>query len=298
MIGIETFYLIDYENVHEDGLSGCQNLGETDHIFIFFTQNAKNIDMSDISNHGTAVLDMIEVPAGKQSADMHIGSYLGYLAGKNGKNCRVIIVSKDTDFDNVIKFWNQKTGISASRTEKIKNKSVPKPQTINQQKVVANKPVIKVNGSRKTKLNQEVMQAVSSAGYDASEANKVAQIAAGLYGDDRMLSEVHNALSNKYSDYLDIYAAIKPVLSKYADDNQLKNGENTVSSKDKTTTNSEIQKVLSIAGFSNDVINYVASTVVKNLGVKNGKQQTYRTIIAKYGQSKGLNIYNHIKKYI
>lgn len=281
MINIETFYLIDYENVHGDGLSGCKDLGKTDHIVIFFTQNAKNIDMSDISNHGSADLDMIEVPAGKQSADMHIGSYLGYLAGKNGKNCSVVIVSKDTDFDNVIKFWKQKTGIGASRTEQIKKKPVPKTQTSTQQPAVANKPVTKVNGKKKTKLNQEVMQAMRSAGYDASVANIVAQIATGLYGDEHMLSEVHNALKDRYTDYLDVYAVVKPVVSKYADDNQVKNSEIAVSSKDKTATNSEIQKVLSKAGFSNDVINYVASTVVKNLGQKNGKQQIYRTVIAK-----------------
>lgn len=298
MVDIETFYLIDYENVHGEGLSGCQELGKTDHIVIFFTQNAKNIDMSDISNHGFADLDMIEVPAGKQSADMHIGSYLGYLAGKNGKNCSVVIVSKDTDFDNVIKFWKKKTEIAASRTEQIKKKAVSKLQTSKQQSVVENKPAVKVNGTTKTKLNQEVMQAMRSAGYDASVANTVAQIATGLYGDEHMLSEVHNALRDRYTDYLDVYAVVKPVLSKYADDNTSKNGETTVSSKDKTATNSEIQKALSKAGFSNDIINYVASTVVKNLGQKNGKQQTYRTIIAKYGQNKGLNIYNHIKKYI
>lgn len=274
-------------------MSGCQDLGNTDHIVIFFTQNAKNIDMSDISNHGSADLDMIEVPAGKQSADMHIGSYLGYLAGKNGKNCSVVIVSKDTDFDNVIKFWKQKTGIGASRTEQIKKKPSPKTQTNKQQPVAANKPVIQVNGTKKTKLNQEVMQAMRSARYDASVSNTVAQIATSLYGDEYMLSEVHNALKDRYTDYLDVYAVVKPVLSKYADDNKV-----AVSSKDKTTTNSEIQKLLSKAGFSNDVINYVASTVVKNLGQKNGKQQIYRTIIAKYGQNKGLNIYNHIKKYI
>jgi len=293
VIYIETFYLIDYENVHGDGLSGCQDLGNTDHIVIFFTQNAKNIDMSDISNHGSADLDMIEVPAGKQSADMHIGSYLGYLAGKNGKNCSVVIVSKDTDFDNVIKFWKQKTGIGASRTEQIKKKPSPRIQTNKQQPVAANKPVIQVNGTKKTKLNQEVMQAMRSAGYDASVSNTVAQIATSLYGDEYMLLEVHNALKDRYTDYLDVYAVVKPVLSKYADDNKV-----AVSSKDKTTTNSEIQKLLSKAGFSNDAINYVASTVVKNLGQKNGKQQIYRTIIAKYGQNKGLNIYNHIKKHI
>ena len=279
-------------------MSGCQDLGNTDHIVIFYTQNAKNIDMSDISNHGSADLVMEEVPAGKQSADMHIGSYLGYLAGKNGKNCNVVIVSKDADFDNVIKFWKKKTGIEASRTKQIKKKSIPKTQTSKQQPVVANKTVTKVNGTKKTKLNQEVMQAIRSAGYDASVANSVAQIATSLYGDEHMLSEVHNALMDRYTDYLDVYAVVKPVLSKYADESQIKNSESTVSSKDKTATNSEIQKVLSKAGFSNDVIKYVASTVIKNLGQKNGKQQTYRTVIAKYGQNKGLNIYNHIKKYI
>ena len=48
--------------------------------------------MCEIANHGDAELDMIEVPAGKQSADIHIGSYLGYLAGINkGKDCRIVI---------------------------------------------------------------------------------------------------------------------------------------------------------------------------------------------------------------
>ena len=207
--------MIDYENVHGDGLAGCQNLGKNDHIVIFFTQNAKNIDMSDISNHGSAALDMIEVPAGKQSADMHIGSYLGYLAGKGEKNCNVVIVSKDTDFDKVIKFWKQKVGIVASRTEQIKKKT--------------------------TKSQPSKKQATS---------------------------------------------------------NIAKTGATTASSKTKTAANTEVQKILSKAGFSNDITNYVASIVVKNLGQKNGKQQIYRTIIAKYGQGKGLVVYQHIKKHI
>lgn len=115
---IKTYYLIDYENVHGDGLAGCEDLGKTDRNVIFFTKNAKSIDMSEIADHGDAKLKMIEVSAGKQSADMHIGSYVGYLAGKKGKNCNVVIVSKDTDYDNVIKFWKKKTGIIASRASR------------------------------------------------------------------------------------------------------------------------------------------------------------------------------------
>ena len=298
VIFIETYYLIDYENVHGDGLSGCQDLGKNDYIVIFFTPNAKNIDMSDISDIGAAKLEMIKVPAGKQSADMHIGSYLGYLAGKNGNNCKVVIVSKDTDFDNVINFWSQKTGITASRAEQIKKKVTKKTEPNKQKSQSTNKNSVKVSGTQKTKFNQEVMQAMRSDGYDANTANKVAQIASSFYGDDYLLSEIHNELMDTYTDYLDVYATIRPVLSKYVNVKQPQSSNPTISPQTKTATNSGIQKELSKAGFTNDIIQFVASTAVKNLTVKNGKQQTYRDIISEYGQNRGLNIYNHIKKYI
>lgn len=278
-------------------MAGCQDLGKTDHIVIFFTKNAKSIDMSDISNHGSADLEMIEVPAGKQSADMHIVSYLGYLAGKLGKKCNVVIVSKDTDFDNVVKFWNQLTDISVQRTGQIKKRTVKSLQKTSSQ-AVTKKTSSKNTGDKKTKLNQEVMQAIRNEGYSASVANNVAKIASGLYGDEHILMEVHNELRNQYTDYLDVYSVVKPILSKYVDNNQSKNNTIQTTSKEKKTVNTEIQKILSKAGVTNDIISFVVSTVVKNIGEKNGKQQTYRTIISKLGQNKGLNIYNHIKKFI
>jgi hypothetical protein len=295
---IETHYLIDYENVHSDGLTGCENLGKTDHIVIFFTKNAKNIDMNDIYNHGGAKIEMIKVPAGKQSADIHIASYLGYLVGKNGKNCNIVIVSKDTDYDNVINFWKEKAGIGVSRVQQIKKKSMPKVSTNNKKSATLNKTTTKVSGAEKTKLNQETMQALRKAGFNASVANKVAQIATSYYGGKRLNSEVHNALREKYTNYLDIYDVVKPVLSKYANVSASKSKLQVVSSKDKTVMNTEIMRLLSKAGYSNDIITCVASAVVKNLGAKNGKQQTYRAIISKYGQNRGLSIYNHIKKHI
>ena len=213
---METYYLVDYENVGGDGLAGCNKLNKTDHIIIFFTQNANKINMREIADHGEAELRMIEVPAGKQSADIHIGSYLGYLAGVNrGQGCNIVIVSKDKDFDNVAKFWTNSTQIKASRIKQIKGsaKNAAEKQQANRQ-MNPKKTDAKVNGEQKTKLNQDVMQAARSAGFEA------------------------------------------------------------------------------------EIANYVASTVVKNVGEKNGKQQIYRAIISKYGQNKGLNIYNHIKKLI
>lgn len=223
MITIETYYLIDYENVSSAGLAGCEKLNKSDHIVIFFTTNAKKIDMTDIADHGATELKMVEVPAGKQSIDIHISSYLGYLAGKyEEEKCSVVIVSKDTDFDNIIKFWKNKMGIKASRTQQIK---MPDPEP----------------------LVQELPDLESSDPQPADQTE------------------------------------VKAISAK---------------SKERRAVNNEIMKLVSKAGYTNDVITYVASTVVKNLGVKNGKQQIYRTIVSKYGQLKGREVYNHIKKHI
>ena len=174
MDAIDTYYLIDYENVGELGLSGCGNLKKSDHIVIFFTPNAKNIDMTSIFDHGEAELEMINVPAGKQSADMHIGSYLGYLAGKNGGTCNVVIVSNDTDYDKVINFWKERTDISASRSQQIKKADTPKPQTNRKKPAEPEKAAANAKGNQKTKLMQEVTRAVKKAGYQPAEPEKAA----------------------------------------------------------------------------------------------------------------------------
>ena len=142
------------------------------------------------------------------------------------------------------------------------------------------------------------MQAVRNAGYDSSVSNTVAQIATRFYGNEHMLVEVHNALRERYTNYLDVYNVVKTVLSKYADAVSSNSKTSIVTAKDKTEINTQIMKLLSKAGYSNDIVAYVASTVVRNLGFKDGKQQTYKIIISKYGQNRGLLIYNQIRKHI
>lgn len=103
----ENNYLIDYENVGSDGFLCCDKLSDKDCVIIFFTKNAPKIDMTKISNLKKQMFDMIEVPTGKQSADMYIGSCLGYLMGKyHSKDCRIVVISRDTDYDNLIESWN------------------------------------------------------------------------------------------------------------------------------------------------------------------------------------------------
>ena len=40
---MKTFYLIDFENVHNDGIENIESMTKEEHVHIFSTQNATNI---------------------------------------------------------------------------------------------------------------------------------------------------------------------------------------------------------------------------------------------------------------
>lgn len=77
---METFYLVDFENVHNEGLENIDSLTQMEHVHIFSTENALNIRMDIVFSKGSDIEGHI-VPVRKQSLDMHLVSYLGYLLG-------------------------------------------------------------------------------------------------------------------------------------------------------------------------------------------------------------------------
>ena len=258
---METHYLIDYENAGKNGLKGCENLSSTDHIHMFYTDNSKNTTFDFIINHGKAMLDIRKVPAGDQSLDKHLIAYLGYLVGIN-----TIEVKKVT----------QKKDVKQNTEKKV--------------------PTVKVDPAKKTKLNQQIQQALSRSEieYRPEVMNEVAQLVTSLYGNEKFMNDVHNALRNMYpDDYLDVYGDIKPVISKYITV-QDKNADGN----NKQVLHNEIHQILSKANAGKEVIAYVPGLVIRHCDEKNALQTIYRTIIQKFGQKKGLDIYNRIKKHI
>ena len=192
---MNSYYLVDYEYVGNEGFIGAEKLLSEDTVLIFYTNNAKKIDLDVLLKCRGARVEAIKVPAGKQSADMHIGTYLGFLAGKNREmKSNYIILSKDTDYDKIVQFLMNEENITVCRREQIK--------------------------------------------------------------------------------------------------------ETNLSIKEPHSLKCEVQQSLSKAVYSDEVMNDVTSDLAKNYGVKNGKQQIYRSIISKYGQDKGLKIYTTIKKSI
>ena len=125
---MDTYYLIDFENVSSAGLTGCEGLSANDRIIIFYTSNSKNLSLNVIKNIKVS-LTAKEIAAGKQSVDNHIASYIGYLVGKYDKKCTIVVISKDTGYDKLIKFWKELSGVSISRKSQIKSKTEGKSKT-------------------------------------------------------------------------------------------------------------------------------------------------------------------------
>ncbi|MDE5803797.1 MAG: hypothetical protein K2I22_12885 [Lachnospiraceae bacterium] len=216
---IETYYLIDYENVSESDLSCSNKLGPHDHIHIFSTENARKIDIKTLSAFNLSEQHSHMVPAKKQSLDMHLVSYLGYLIGKNDNNkCKYVIVSKDTDYDNIISFLHELSSSVITRQTKI-DLTPQKPSSQNSMTVKTINKAVKGNttlSKRKVQLNTEIQKAVSAAGYKQAVINKVASIVVKHYGKEKFSINVRNELRKNYTNYLEVYQTVEPIINKYS----------------------------------------------------------------------------------
>ena len=181
-------YLIDYENVHEDGLKQL-NAQDGDTIYLFYTKNAAKIGLDALSEISARIC-VIRVAAGKQSLDMHLISYLGYLLSKYGREDEYVVVSNDTDFDAVIDHWSREHGythISKLKTNEVKKAEKKEP--------VRETPAQKAEyGSREEKL--KALLAETGASPETTAA--VLSVFEKYAEDDNPKQQIYRALIKKY----------------------------------------------------------------------------------------------------
>lgn len=115
----ETYYLIDFENVGPKGLEGADKLTKADLVHLFSTSQAAKITTATLANFNATNLLVHEVPTGSQSVDMHLVSFLGYLLGSLSSAPQIVIVSNDTDYDDIVSFWKAEKGVVIQRRDKL-----------------------------------------------------------------------------------------------------------------------------------------------------------------------------------
>jgi hypothetical protein len=100
-------YLIDYENVHKNGLNGIKKLTEHDTVIIFVGNMTNDVPIE-------TVMAMLNSPAQtkikkmEKTADNYLDFQLATCLGgliADGENKEFFIISNDRDFEAVIDYW-------------------------------------------------------------------------------------------------------------------------------------------------------------------------------------------------
>ena len=127
-------YLVDTENVGTAWKDLLPQRNGKDLIILFFTENSPGIsyyDLDTIRQYPDS-FEMVECVTGKNGLDFQLVSYLGYLI-KSAPKTDYIIVTNDTGYDAVVKFWNQR---ELSVIRKTKSELIAKEQKENSQEEV------------------------------------------------------------------------------------------------------------------------------------------------------------------
>ena len=257
----ETYYLVDFENVGLKGLEGAEQLGAQDHVHLFSTSNAPKINTATLAHFNRTNLMVHEVPVKSQSVDMHLVSFLGFLLGCLDPIPGIVILSNDKDYDNIIQFWKNERDINVTRRDHFKEAAPVAPKQSSVKAKVADKGASKGKAAVSGKEKPAAKETPQAKKSKAAIAEKTAA------AKEKALAAVEKAAK-----------AVEP--------------------KDKTAVNNAVLKTLSAAKYDNDIVSFCASQVTKLFAEKNGKQQIYRSIISKYGQEQGLEIYRQIKKLL
>jgi hypothetical protein len=272
----ETYYLIDFENVGLKGLEGAEKLTTHDHVHLFSTRNAPKITTAILANFNGTNLLVHEVPAKSQSVDMHLVSYLGYLLGSCKPVPKIVILSNDTDYDDIVQFWKTELNVAVKRRDKFGESKPAASAKAGTKASVAAKPSTKEKtaASAKTATKEKAAAPAKTATKEKAAAPAKAK---AEKADETKSQKTGEAKTRKTAG---------------------SKAQKAVEPKDKTAVNNAVMKALSNAKFDNEIAAFAASQVTKLFSEKNGKQLIYRSIISKYGQEQGLKVYREIKKLL
>lgn len=260
---MKKIYLVDFENVHNEGLKNIDSVREGDQVHIFSTENAPNIKIEFFSKGKDIQVHM--VPAGNQSLDKYLVWYLDDLLKKNDVSCSYIILSGDKGYDKIIEFWKEKGYSKISREESIMSddtrqskvtiqpkkdvKQQPKDETQStkgakqskdakqpkkgkkQQSSTIKRTVnSKISRSRADDLSENAKTKLNmflkmylSLIYEKKDVKQISQIVIMHYNDKDRLKHIYEDLKQQYKKYEKMFKDIEYILKKYESQNKSTN---------------------------------------------------------------------------
>ena len=105
-------FLIDYENVHGQGMRGTEYLLSSDYVIVFYSNSSPAMEsryLNDIQNSGCVFEVCKLLTQRKNGLDFYIATKVGALFG--AECCKnAVIVSNDAGFQSIREFWQERSG--------------------------------------------------------------------------------------------------------------------------------------------------------------------------------------------
>lgn len=317
-----TIYLIDYENVHEAGLQGMESCPSGCAIHLFYSQNANRLNL-DLLRGLKASFTVHKVHPGRQSLDMQLVSYLGFLIGREGAECRYVIVSKDRDFANTPSFWQMEAGIEVVRQSTLDgtepSSAVPAARRSARSSRSSVSSLSAANPAAPSPSEAEVSPSAEPSAEDfdkipASAPEDSSDVTSPEMPDIPSEDVPEEASGNAVlllpetlpvsspADSAETPKAAKPNRQRKPAGKRSRQDQAPKSSKPssaqpdrKTRLNNRLMQVLSENQVDNATTMKAVAVTISHYSDKNIKQMTYRSIIKEFGQKRGLALYNLIK---
>ena len=284
---IMAVYLIDFENVHSDGLKGIDQLSADDMVYLFYSQNADTItfDMHFKQAKSSASLELFEAKRlGKNAIDFHISTFLGFLICKYPDET-FFIVSRDNGYQFSFDFW--RTYLKDSKPRIYYAYSIDRA----------------LNLIRSNRLSDAVCESrvCASDSQSSQEAVDTATVPKPEEADEAVLTEQNvksndealNTAPEKPAKRRRTRGTSKPEQSVEQQPDKASDiiEEQQNEPKPSAERMSKLTEALSDKCNSEEL-----TSIAVLLDACEGKQERYRGIIKLFGQNRGLEIYKSVKK--
>jgi len=299
-------YFIDYENVREHGLSGLSGLNGDCYVHLMFTSNANKISLDSLVNLNGAHVEIMKTPAGKQSLDMQLISYMGFIIGRElGEENEYIIVSKDKGYKNSEIFWNSNSSVKGrvlirpriaepEAEQKVQEETVPAlPAEPEKEKITDTAAV--VESEEKPVAQPEEAAPVQERRPQTARRTRRGKKTSAQKQTEPAAAAVAPAVQTAAEPAADEAVPAAPAPAPAEPQESKEHSPEELSRRE---LNSKLMKALAETGMDNKMVGQIASLCVKLSGKENHKQAIYRGIISKLGQKKGLETYHIIKGII
>ena len=321
-------YLVDFENVNDEGLREIGALQKDCCIHIFFSANTARISLEYLTMMRNASVKAHKVNDSNNSLDVHMATYLGYLIGSDvNQQDSFFIVSAGHDFSELVRFWERR-GVNLHMIS-IRNRrdDYERPMPFRQAASAVPRPVqVRPMYERPSRpVERRPLERRPRPDFSRPERPRpVAERPAPVHMEPKAeykpepVVEQHVQFEPepelKPEPVLEVVkpVEVKPVETKPAEitpEPDLKHitpqPEAVVKDPVKVIPVRSADGVLQIKTdrpdseiFTPDVLSFVNRTLASRANEPNLKQIVYMAIVSKYGQKKGLAIYRQIKDFV